>query len=64
MSPAPHPLHQIMLSEVRSFPALAQFCTDEVIMPADRLFSGCVQRGIDRGEFRPVPVKVRSPAAP
>ena len=24
--------------------------------PADRLFSGCVQRGIDSGEFRPMPV--------
>jgi hypothetical protein len=45
-----------VLSEVRNFPELAQFYTDEVIVPADRLFSRTVQRGIDRGEFRALPV--------
>ena len=49
-------IHKIVLSEVRNFPELAQFYTDEVIIPADRLFSGCVQRGIDRGEFRALPL--------
>ena len=49
-------IHKIVLSEVRNFPELAQFYTDEVIIPADRLFTGCVQRGIDRGEFRPMPL--------
>ena len=49
-------IHKIVLSEVRNFPELAQFYTDEVIIPADRLFSGCVQRGIDAGEFRPMPL--------
>ena len=49
-------IHKIVLSEVRNFPELAQFYTDEVIIPADRLFSGCVQRGIERGEFRPMPL--------
>lgn len=49
-------IHKIVLAEVRNFPELAQFYTDEVIIPADRLFSGCVQRGIDRGEFRPMPL--------
>lgn len=49
-------IHKVVLSEVRNFPELAQFYTDEVIVPADRLFSGTVQRGIDRGEFRPLPV--------
>jgi AcrR family transcriptional regulator len=49
-------IHKIVLSEVRNFPELAQFYADEVIRPADRLFSTVVQRGIDRGEFRPVPV--------
>ena len=45
-------IHTIRLAEVRNFPELAQFYSDEVIEPADRLFSGCVQRGIDAGEFR------------
>jgi AcrR family transcriptional regulator len=49
-------IHKVVLSEVRNFPELAQFYSDEVIAPADRLFSGAVQRGIDRGEFRDLPV--------
>jgi AcrR family transcriptional regulator len=49
-------IHKIILAEVRNFPELAQFYTDEVILPADRLFGACVQRGIDSGEFRPMPV--------
>jgi Tetracyclin repressor-like, C-terminal domain len=49
-------IHKIVLSEVRNFPDLAQFYTDEVILPADALFSGAVQRGIERGEFRALPV--------
>lgn len=49
-------IHKIVLSEVRNFPELAQFYADEVIIPADRLFCACVQRGIDRGEFRAMPV--------
>jgi AcrR family transcriptional regulator len=48
-------IHKVILSEVRNFPDLAQFYTDEVIAPADQLFSYAVQRGIDRGEFRPLP---------
>ena len=49
-------IHKIVLSEVRNFPDLAQFYTDEVILPTHRLFSGCVQRGIDSGEFRAMPL--------
>ena len=49
-------IHKIVLAEVRNFPELAQFYTDEVIIPADQLFSGCIERGIARGEFRPMPL--------
>lgn len=49
-------IHKIVLSEVRNFPELAQFYSDEVMIPADRLFCSAVQRGIDRGEFRPMPL--------
>lgn len=48
-------IHKIVLAEVRNFPELAQFYTDEVIVPAHRLFSGAVERGIARGEFRELP---------
>jgi AcrR family transcriptional regulator len=49
-------IHKIVFSEVRNFPELAQFYNDEVIIPADRLFTSCVQRGITSGEFRPLPL--------
>jgi len=49
-------IHKIILAEVRNFPELAQFYADEVIAPADRLFSTAVQRGIERGEFRALPL--------
>jgi AcrR family transcriptional regulator len=48
-------IHKIVLAEVRNFPELAQFYADEVMVPADRLFGGCVERGVARGEFRPMP---------
>jgi AcrR family transcriptional regulator len=49
-------IHKVIIAEVRNFPELAQFYTDEVIVPADRLFSSTVERGIARGEFRALPV--------
>ena len=49
-------IHKVMVAEVRNFPELAQFYSDEVIDRSNRLLSAVVQRGIDRGEFRPVPV--------
>ncbi len=49
-------IHKVVIAEVRNFPDLAQFYTDEVILPADRLFSSAVERGIARREFRPLPV--------
>ena len=49
-------IHKVVLAEVGNFPELAAFYADEVTAPADRLFSSTVQRGIDRGEFRPLPV--------
>ncbi len=49
-------IHKVVIAEVRNFPELAQFYSDEVMVPADRLFTGCIQRGITRGEFRPLPL--------
>lgn len=47
---------KVIIAEVRNFPDLAQFYLDEVIIPTHRLIGGTLQRGIERGEFRPVPV--------
>ena len=49
-------IFKIIIAEVRNFPELAQFYTDEVVLPAHRLIAGTLQRGIDRGEFRSVPL--------
>jgi AcrR family transcriptional regulator len=49
-------INKVIIAEVRNFPDLAQFYVDEVVRPAHRLLSQTLQRGIDRGEFRQVPV--------
>ncbi len=50
-------IHKIMLSEARNFPEIAQFYAEEVIIPANQLLARTVQRGIERGEFREVPLQ-------
>jgi AcrR family transcriptional regulator len=48
-------IHKIMMSEVRNFPEIAQFYRDEVIQPAADLLVRTLRRGVERGEFRPLP---------
>jgi AcrR family transcriptional regulator len=48
-------IHKVVMSEAQNFPDLAAFYNEEVIVPADRLFSSTVERGIARGEFRALP---------
>ncbi|MBL8362459.1 MAG: TetR/AcrR family transcriptional regulator [Rubrivivax sp.] len=50
-------IHKVVIAEVRNFPDLAQFYVDEVMIPADALFTQVLQRGIERGEFRSLPVR-------
>lgn len=47
---------KLVITEVRNFPDIAQFYASEVIEPAQRLIGGILQRGIERGEFRPVDI--------
>lgn len=49
-------LSKLMMSEATNFPDLAAFYHQEVIEPNHNLVKAVVQRGIDRGEFRPVDV--------
>lgn len=49
-------LSKLMMSEATNFPDLAAFYYQEVIEPNHNLVRAMVQRGIDRGEFRPVDV--------
>ncbi len=49
-------IHKIVLSEARNFPEIAEFYLREVVRPAQALFARILARGIDRGEFRSVPL--------
>ncbi len=45
---------KLIISESKNFPELADFYQHEVIQPGQALIRRILQRGIDRGEFRPL----------
>ena len=45
---------KLMMSEAGNFPEIAAFYQTEVIQPGQALIRRIMQRGIDRGEFRPM----------
>ena len=47
-------ISKLIMSEARNFPELADFYQQEVVEPGSALIRRILQRGIDRGEFRPV----------
>ena len=47
---------KLMISEARNFPELAAFYQQEVIRPGTELVRRILQRGIARGEFRPLDI--------
>ena len=47
---------KLMFSEAQNFPEIAEFYQQEVIFPGQALIRRILQRGIDRGEFRHVPL--------
>jgi len=48
---------KLIITEVRSFPDLAEYYFREVVEPGSQLIGGVLQRGIAAGEFRPVNVE-------
>ncbi len=50
-------ISKLMMSEAGNFPDLAKFYHNEVIVRGTALFASVIQRGIDSGEFRPVPLE-------
>ncbi|HYG90290.1 MAG TPA: TetR/AcrR family transcriptional regulator [Azospirillum sp.] len=50
-------LPKLVVAEASNFPDLARFYVQEVVMRGRRFFARIIQRGIDRGEFRPVNVQ-------
>ncbi len=47
-------LTKLVLSEAQNFPEVAACYHAEVVLPSQRLLRRVIQRGIDRGEFRPL----------
>jgi AcrR family transcriptional regulator len=47
---------KLIITEVRNFPEIAAFYRGEVVEPATALVGEIVERGMRRGEFRPVDV--------
>jgi AcrR family transcriptional regulator len=47
---------KLMISEAQNFPELARFYYAEVVQRGSRLFERMIERGVARGEFRPVNV--------
>ena len=47
-------ISKLVMSEASNFPALANFYHETVIKPGRQLIRAILQRGIDRGEFRPL----------
>ncbi|MDR3368960.1 TetR/AcrR family transcriptional regulator [Rhodoferax sp.] len=45
---------KLMMSEARNFPELGAFYRQEVVQPGSALVARILQRGITRGEFRPM----------
>src|SRR5690606_41336945 len=48
---------KLIVAASRNFPGAARFFREEVVGPQMRLLGGIIQRGIARGEFRPVDVE-------
>ncbi|MBK6594812.1 MAG: TetR/AcrR family transcriptional regulator [Burkholderiales bacterium] len=48
---------KLMMSEAGNFPELAAFYQQEVIRPGNDLLRRVLQRGVDRGEFRPIDLR-------
>ncbi|HCE94933.1 MAG: TetR family transcriptional regulator [Burkholderiales bacterium GWA2_64_37] len=47
---------KLIFSEGQNFPEIMAFYKQEVILPGQELVRRVIQRGIDRGEFRAVPI--------
>lgn len=47
-------ISKLVISEASNFPELARFYHQHVVIPGTNLVRSVIQRGIDRGEFRPV----------
>lgn len=47
-------ISKLVMSEASNFPDLARFFQEEVVTPGHAMVRSVLQRGVDRGEFRPI----------
>ena len=47
---------KLVITEVRNFPEIAEFYAEQVVQPGKQLIGRIIERGIRRGEFKPVDV--------
>jgi AcrR family transcriptional regulator len=47
-------VYRLVIGELHRFPELTAFYFEEVVVPARRLVTGIIERGVARGEFRAV----------
>ncbi len=51
-------ISKMIVAEARNFPDMARFFQKEVVTPGSRVLAAILERGIARGEFRPIDVEV------
>lgn len=49
---------KLVITEVRNFPEIADFYMKEVVEPGKAVIAELLQRGVSRGEFRPVDINL------
>ena len=49
-------ISKLIMAEADNFPELARFYQEEVMMRAARMISSMLERGVSRGEFRPIDI--------
>ncbi len=47
---------KLVITEVRNFPEIAQFYSQEVVRPGEQIIGSILQRGVESGELRPIDV--------
>lgn len=47
-------IQKLMIAEAANFPDIARFYIEEVLLPGQATMARIIERGIERGEFRPV----------
>lgn len=47
-------IQKLMIAEAANFPEIARFYIEEVLLPGQATMARIIERGIERGEFRPV----------